>query len=200
MGYTLTNKIFGFFGVSAKRYDTYKDVNGKGINERYQESLGTDYDTYVGPLIDDALDKLLVPQTALTKFLIYLEYAVGKPIQLDVDNEALRRKLLWLHNTITLTKGTQISYNILFNLIGINTCTITLIDGLSGFDTGTFDDPDRTFDNVSYCCSHYEVDLLGSPSLDATLIKKIKTILYYLQPVNGEILSLTYNSTTISLP
>lgn len=197
MAYTLKDKIFGFFGVSAKRRDTFKDVNGKGIWQRYNESLGDDYDNHVRDLIDNPVDNILVPQTTFDRFIIYLEYNVGMPLQLS-NNMDFRRKMLWLNNVITLTKGTIASYRILFNLINISSVTVTNLSTESGFDSSlTFDDDERKFDGRGTCCFHYKVDLVGSAPITQLLIDNVWKILYYLKPVNAELITVTYNGDPI---
>lgn len=199
MAYTLKDKIFSFFGVHAKINDSFKDGSGKGINERYNECLGEDYDENVRVLVDDFHDNLYVPKKCDSKFIEFLEYNVGRPI-IVVETDSFRRKMLELNHQITLIKGTLLSHEVLFGMLGVTVVTITVLENTSGFDSAvTFDDEGRKFDGSATCCGHYTIALTGGAVQDATLNAAILRIARYLQPIDSEIDSITYNSNQVPL-
>lgn len=220
MAYTLKDKIFSFFGVNAKVKDTYKGSvlmtdggivltlddgselladTDKGINQRYNEVLGEDYDESVGPLVDNFHDNLFVPKTCQSKFIEFLEYNVGKPV-IVVSTDSFRRKMLELNNSITMIKGTLLSHQVLFGMLGVTVVTITVLENTSGFDSDvTLDDAGREFDGSATCCRHYTIALTGGAVQDATLNASILRIARYLQPIDSEIDSITYNSNAVPL-
>lgn len=198
--FTLKDKIFSFFGVAAKAYDTHKNINGKGINERFQESIGEDYDDEIQDRIDNFQSNIVDPTTCLPDFIKYLEYTVGNPV-LITDSDAVRRKMIRFQNTITMIKGTELCYQVLFQMLGITSVVVTLIPTSSGFDSDfTFDDPGRKFDSGSICCDHYSIDLIGSAAQDDELNEAIIRIVLFNQPINTELEEITYNSNPVPLP
>lgn len=199
MVYTLKDKIFGFFGVNAKLHDTHKDVNKKGITERYNESLGEDYDDNVRLLVDNFQDNVANPVTCYEKFIQHLEYNVGQPLVL-IDTPTRRRKMIQLSNTLAMIKGTLLSHQVLFGILGITAVTITLIEIETGFDSGfTFDDDNRVFDGSRIYCPHYTITLVGSPPQTDSLNEKILEIAFHLKPIDSEILAITYNGNPVPL-
>lgn len=200
MAFVLKNIIFGLFGVNAKVNDVHKDINGKGINERYNEAIAEDYDEEIETKIDGYFDNLIIPQTAQEKFLYSIERNIGIPVQLS-DLEAFRRRMIILNNAITLTKGTEKSYLLLFNLIGVTGMVVTVPDKIFGLDSiTTLDSDTRRFDGRKFCCFHFSLDLTGTATHNAELEKQILTIVNYLRPINSEIDAITYNATPIPLP
>jgi hypothetical protein len=198
--YTLKDKIFSFFGKNAKVEDTNKDANGKGIGERYQESIGEDYDEEIQSKVDDFQSNIVDPKTCLPDFIKYLEYQFGMPILL-IDSDAFRRKMIAFQNTITMIKGTELCHQVLFQIIGINSVVIATVTKVSGFDSPfTFDEPGKKFDGGTVCCQHYTVTLTGSPPQTDDLNAIILRIVLYNKPINTEIESITYNSNPVPLP
>jgi hypothetical protein len=214
--YTLKDKIFSFFGVNAKRQDTYvKFVNEssfdetfditflenqipKGIGERYQESIGADYDEAIGPLIDNFHNNLANVKTCFPEYIDLLEHMVGYPI-IIFGTEADRRKMIQFQNNITLIKGTLLSHEVLLGMLGITSVIITIIEDEGGFDSSfTFDDV-RRFDTNGIYCKHYTIDLIGSAVHDSVLNAAILRIALYLQPINSVIVSISYNSNPVPL-
>ena len=182
MSFTLKDKLFSYFGVYSKREDTSKDVDGKGIGERYQEAIGEDYDEEVGPLIDEITTKVGDPKTCLESLIVYHELQVGMPLQL-YDVEAFRRKMIMLTHHLTLIKGTLLSYQVYYNLIGVTGVTINLLEE---------EDP---------CCGQlYEIVLTGAGPFTGGLEDLIKKIAYYLKPLTATIDSITYNGNEVTMP
>lgn len=193
MGYTLTDKIFGFFGVDAKVQDTYKDGSNKGIWERYNESLGQDYDENLMPLVDNFVDNLINPDLLLTKFLPLMEQNIGNPVFVS-SSETIRRKLIKFNNALMDIKSTALSYQVFLGLLGFKNVVITIVDTDSGFDSPeTHDASMRRFDRSKLTCRHYTVEMdSGSVPSDATKAI-VDNIIEYLNPIDGEIDEVIYH-------
>jgi hypothetical protein len=199
MQYTLKDKIFGFFGVNSKVKDTFKDVNGKGINERYQECLGEGYDDELQQFIDNFEDNVINVRTFLPRFLELFEYQVGNPI-IVIDSVARRRKMIEMSNNIYLIKGTRLSHDVLYAMIGLTVDDIVNVERESGFDSSyTLDDPARVFDSGAFCCRHYTLELSGSIAITVEIYALIFKIALYLKPIDAELDGITYNGSPITL-
>ncbi len=80
--WNLKDTIFGWFGTRDKIEDTNKDIDGKGTHERYNETLGEDFDQELYPLINLLVDNNLLPYRSMTKFIPYLEHRLGIDLKL----------------------------------------------------------------------------------------------------------------------
>lgn len=111
--------------------DSYKNADDKGLLERYLENIGTDTDDYTLAKLLYILRDCLDPRTALTKFLEYLEMNRGI-IEPFVSSEYFKRKMLQRISTLYKIKGTKLSYEICFRMLGFETGITqrtTLTDG-----------------------------------------------------------------------
>lgn len=186
-----------FFGRGDKTNDPYKDVNNKGINERYQEILADDWDEELLPLVENILDNTLVPDTAWVRFIPYLENMLGiKPL---VEDLAIRRKIIKNIISIYKVKGTLRSYEIVFKILGFTSVTIEDLEFVQSFDSPvTFDDVNRRFD-ASNCqtCSYYNLHLTGdfliSSELAAIIIRAVEMV----EPINAKLYKVTFNDINI---
>jgi len=194
----LRYRIFKFFGVYAKRQDTYKDVNGKGVKERYQESLGWEYDDDVSDLIDNLLNNIIVPATMKSNIIPLAEYNLGG-IVVPLNNDNLRRKILRFAQRLYDIKGTLRGYIVLFNMIGITSVIIDLLSGTGTLDSGPLDDPNRTLDSNNGCgCIKYNLVLSGSISINDDVISAIYKIVDFNNPINAEVVQITYNGNPLT--
>lgn len=191
--YTLKDKIFSFFGMDDKRRDTYKDINGKGIGERYQETIGQSYDEELQTLVDLFLDNTIVPQTMLSKLIPHREADMGNPVVIN-DTVATRRKILRYIMPIYLIRSTALSYEVLLRLLGFDTVVIVEHGNDFGFDSPVhFDDPLRHFDTSSRMCGGYSIDLTGTLVIDTNTILAIQRIVKFLEPINSDLREIIYN-------
>lgn len=198
--YTLKDRIFAFFGVDDKIRDTFKDGQGKGIKERYNEALGEDYDEELGPLIDNLMDNTLVPQTLLIKFLPLMESMLGG-LPLIVGTENIRRKTIEFFTRLYEVRGTALSYQMLFLSLGFDTVAIVEFAGASSFDSAfTFDDIGRTFDASSSGCDTYTIELTGSITVDAEVIAVMLKLITFLEPIYVDLKEIRYNGVPVVLP
>lgn len=182
--YSLKDTIWELFGPMESLNDTYV-VNGKGIGQRYQEIIGEDFDQNVLPFITNLIPNTLVPTTAMVKFLPYLEDMLGGRAVVSNDI-ATRRRILRFMIRFRQVKGTERGYKLIFNAIGIS-CAITEYFDYFTFDSGTFDDPIRTFD-MGPCeqyCTRYELALSGHGPLTEELEGFILNAIKLNEPINA---------------
>jgi len=199
MVYTLKDRIFGFFGLDDKVRDTFKDGQGKGINERFNEALGEDYDENLGPLVDNLMDNTIVPQTMLVKFLPVMESMLGD-LPVMIDDENIRRKTIEFFTKLYSVKGTALSYVMLFTWMGFDTVVVTEFSNNTSFDSSfTLDDSFRTFDATSSGCSQYSIILTGSLTLDSAIIAGMALIIEFLEPIYVKLKEIIYNGSPIQL-
>ena len=200
MAFVLKDKIFRFFGIYETITDTLKDnvtVPGKGIKQRYYESIAEDFDEELIPLIDLYIDNLIPPQTILAKFLFLAECMWGGLVIL-LPTETLRRKVLRFANHILTIKSTIPSYELLFRMLGSTSVVITEDFTKYGFDSAvTFDDPDRVFDNACPTCSTYDVTLTGGPAITDDLQFAFFRIINFLEPINAQLGTFLYDGLEI---
>lgn len=197
--FKLKDKIFSLFTQWDKRVDINKDSNDKGTVERYNEILGDQLDVDIIPFINDMIDNTLVPSKVLNKFIPYLESMVGlNPI---TDDIIIRRELLKNIINIYKVKGTNRSYEILFKVLGFDTVDIVEADISFGLDSPlTFDDDTRVFDlSECYRCGFYSLNLTGSAPLTAELKKIIAIAVKLVEPINAQLLEITYNGDAVDI-
>lgn len=197
--YSLKENIFGYFGRHAKRNDTYKDTDGKGIWERYNEAIGEDFDENNGALINNFMDNLLNPFTAEAKFIPYLEGMFGNLVKI-YDTIEFRRKVLSFATRILAIKGTPRSYVMLLKMAGFTSVAYAEDFSGSGFDSPvTLDDPERVFDaGVCPTCSSYTLTLTGAMPMDAELKGVISNIINFVEPINARLKQIIYNGEDIT--
>lgn len=200
MAFSLKAKIFSLFSPSWVDRDSLKDENGAGFMQRFNEMLADDTDTVVLPGIAELTDNVVNPDTALVKFLPYMEDLRGVSYVDDV--EATRRKILKYAIRFNKIKGTKRALEMLLNLyLGLEV-TIT-----EHFEAYTFDSPEkfdstlRRFDRTkcSQYCTEYSVELTGA-AVNLTLVqfKAVFEIIKWNQPINAKLRACTYNGTLIS--
>jgi len=201
--FKIQNKIFEYFGVGAKRNDTFKDLNGKGIWERYNESLAIYYDEDISILVDLIFQNVLIPDSMYASIIPTMERSLGEPVIILEDgtilSEKYRRKVLKFVHTIYNIKGTEASYRLLLSMLGFETVDIEEFVEISGFDSDvTFDDEVRTFDLGNNCgCRGYSVIATGSMTLTGEIIQGINRIIKFLEPINARLRDFIYNGSPI---
>lgn len=198
--FSLKSIIFNLFGIEAKINDSFKDGSGKGIWERYNESLGEDYDENVELLIVDLMDNVLVPSSMFVRFIDIQNEALGD-LPVPSTDVIVKRKILQYFNTLGTIKGTVKSYKMLFSFIGVTLDSNS--DVTPGFgwdnDTATLDTVGRTFDTNLSNCSFYSLELSGMAAIDPDLESAINIINDYLKPLNAQTFEIKYNGTPITL-
>lgn len=193
--FTLKDKIFGYFGKEEAATDTYKDVDGKGLLQRYNEAIAEDFDEEFVILVENMVENTVDPLTALEKFLPYLEEQFGVGMALT-DDLVLRRKILRYINRFNSIKGTKLSYELLFALIGVTVVITEHFDYFTLDDAvATLDDDARTLDS-SVCaqhCTDYSLELTGAGGLTPELVNRILSVIEVNEPINADLREVTYN-------
>lgn len=190
-----------YFSKKDKREDINKDSEGKGTLERYNELMGVDLDTMVLPYVDNLLANRLVPETAVENAIPYLESERG----FDPKNDTLylgssilmRRAVLRAIRRLYQVKGTIRGYEIPFGMLGM-TLVLTEFLNENGFDSDiTLDFPTRRFDSFCPSCADYSIALTGVVTLTPDLIRAIRSIIIFNQPIDTKVRSITYNGAVI---
>ena len=194
MPFLVKDIIFDLFGHHDKSVDTNKDAQGKGTLERFNELIGDDIDVNILPNAINVIDNTLVPKTALDKFIPYLEFVLGQPVNIGADLPT-RRKILGFILRFYQIKGTTKSYSLLLGMLGF-AVVITEHFSKFGFDSPTtFDSDERTFDSACPTCSDYSVALTSGQTITPELLDAIFNVLEFNEPINAKLREITHNGT-----
>lgn len=179
-------------GEYYKANDTYIDINGEGLLERYLRNFGMEVDENIKPFIDNFMD-LFDAAKCQKQLLTHLSFMLGSPISLD-NSESIIRKVLKYAVQMYKIKGTVGSFDMLFNFIGLD---ITIIEDVPG-KAVTYDaDPILNYDmGLKYdtgCanCSGYKIAYSSTANpTDTTVVSPLllqiaQQIICFLTPING---------------
>lgn len=190
----LRTRLFALFGRAEKIADRKtRDASGRGLKERFIGALGAEFDEQLLPLIDGFLDNCIHPETAMAKFVPYLEQQMG--VNFTVSDElAVRRKLVAWAPRLVRIKGTKRSYEVLLKLMGFDSVEIIEHFPVSGFDsTRTLDDDERTFDSGACGCLEYSLLLSGSIVLSEEVKAWIRSVIVWCEPIHARLRDILYN-------
>jgi len=163
--------------------DYNKDSEGKGFLQRYSETMAQEWDETVISVAFRLLDSTLIPDTVLDKFIPYLESNMGL-IAVHPDL-GIRRRVLQRIIEVYKCKGTERSYQLMFNALGFEGVEILQAGVDFGFDSlVTFDNEVRTFD-MGRChkCKYYRVNILNGPAIDNTMYAAIRNAIKVVEPI-----------------
>jgi len=213
---TKPNFLFGKFPNYFKENDSYKDVNGEGLLERYLEIFCLEIDNKFSPSIDEVLD--ITNAEALsgltrdnpTELLIYISALFGNPPDVGIGQSYSGGEdeyiiLIRYITHILRTKGTKKSleyflaiYGYMIDTFTENEVTLTSYDEYPDpllYDDGPLYDIGFTF------YSGYDLvitDLPGTGSKNppqAWLDNYLKpTIQNFINPIWAQLESLTYTT------
>lgn len=194
--------IFGLFGTWEKQIDTFKDGNGKGTLERYNEVMADEYDINLEPNITNMLDNVMITSTCDIAYMPLLEEGIGNQLILSTDEQIKRDVQRHIVRYYEI-KGSIRAYRIMLGLIGFNV-TITEEYIESGFDSPfTFDADERTFDSGCASCSCYKLDLTrkNGDTSDMTPVEYagVLSIIAFNQPINAKMCGLTLDGEEIEI-
>lgn len=199
MTFVLKNIIFDFFGIRDKSEDLYKDVNGKGLHQRFNEMLAEDVDENEIDKTENVVKYTVDPDQCLDKFFFYREQEYGGLYSISAV-PAIRRKIIKYASYLNRIKGTEESYIFSLLLLGFSTVNIYEYVNTSGFDSPTtFDDEVRRFDMKCNSCGRYRIDITGSITMTNSLLNSIMNVVRYNEPINATLDGITYNGDTISI-
>lgn len=195
--FSLKETIFSLFDDYDKINDTYKETDperlGRGILERFNLLMGEDFDQSLLPYIHNLNRNVMDVGSMEYKFIPYIENLLGDPL-IMLNTESMRRRVVKFITQIYKKKGTQDSYRALLYMLGFDTVEFTQHHDFHGFDSPkTFDDEIRTFDNAASLVSEYTLVLTGTLSLTVELIKAIKAVVYFCDPIHAKLREIIYN-------
>lgn len=196
----LENEVFSYYGKTVKLKDSYKDLEGKGLFERFNEILGKDLDDYTVKYTEDMLEVMCKASTMSNKFFQYLFNEIGFNVRLTLDDYYFR-KLISMMPTILDSRGLLSCYLILFKFLGITDMEMES-EGYyeeTGFDSHVGFDSARTFDASNENRFQYIMKLTGSEEFDATLLDSILSIITFNTPFYVSIVRIFYNGELVYL-
>lgn len=198
--FKLKDIIFDLFGLHAKVDDKYKDIDGKGLSQRFNELLAGDFDDNEIDLVNYFIENLVDPFTLQEQYLIYEEWKVGLHLPIYTDNY-FRRKIIPLMYTLYNIKGTLTAYEQFFRMLGFDTVQID-----EGASSNSLDHPDLTFDSTSRkfdsrgaLSGFYDVILTGTQPLTDSLKQLIYNVIELNEPIWAVLNTITYNGDNIDV-
>lgn len=180
----------------------YKDVNGDGLLKRYLRVPGMELDANFMPFMDNFLNLIDLIQCD-DKFLPLIGGILGYPPSISGDNPTYRKVLAYAV-AIYKVKGTLKSFQILFNLIGLD---IDIKEAVPKKEVKYDLDPAAIYDNnniydsdCDHCsgfwilwrptanpCNIFNGDL---GSFSASVLASINNIICFLTPINATYLGI----------
>lgn len=199
--------LFEFFGRYDKLIDSYKDVDGKGIEERFQGVIGQSIDDELMTLIDNFLPNTIEAQTAFERLLPLAERMLGydtknQTLQLGTTVDWHRRILAHMVKYYAI-KGTLRSYELLFGIMGLTveiseTWPNQIFDSTDP-DIG-LDSDERPVLDLGPCepCSPYTLTVTGTLEF-AEIQAGFESIILFNEPINAQG-TYTYNGQQVIIP
>lgn len=182
-----------------KANDSYKNVDGEGLLERFLKVPGIELDNYIIPKAETYMeirDANLTPDNLLPS----LAKDLGSPPNLLID-PADFRKLLTYIVTFYKIKGTKEAYELFFAFLGYIVTIIEYPPADSRMDIGLLMDDGNLMDNACPVCSDYEIVLMLAGSecdptvvptyLDQDLIALINIIVSFAEPIHANLVGIT---------
>lgn len=202
MAFSLRYFFFGQLPLYYKVNDTYKDVDDRGLLERYLEIFGKEVDDEIFPKIENYLD-IIIPLETPEQYLTALGFTLGSPPDL-LNDPNLYAKVLAYIIQIYKIKGTARAFELLFQLLGYSITVVelppsetVLLDSLNILDDGL------TFDAGCPGCSGYEIiintllnpgegdcDEQSHEAVDNTILATFIKIIEFNQPINADLMGL----------
>lgn len=198
---TFADHIFNkHFSSYFHEEDSYKDINGEGLLERFVKVFGLEIDTLTIPSITglgDLYNSLVIGDNLLA----HLSKMMGSlPITFGYDT--YYRRLVKYTIDINKLKGTVAGYQLLFSMLGVS-CSINQIEPVKRYyDTGILYDTGYQYDTNCDVCSDYEITLLdpddncpeiGQSVLNQEYYQILMKLIQYNEPINARLVSLSYN-------
>lgn len=191
--------LFSLFPFWYKENDTYKDINGQGLFERYLELFGERLDEDFIPFADNFL-QIIKADTCDPKFLNHIAYTLGNPPDVT-NNEYTYRRLLSFVVSLYKIKGTISSYVYFFNILGFD-ISITEYPGVNIlYDSGyLYDVSGVDYDKYCMGCSQYSIffssqvscSASGIPPLSQTILDNLYQVIFFLEPINAKLKTISH--------
>lgn len=192
---TFESFIFSAFPARYKADDTYKDINGRGVLERYTMALGKELDDELIPLIEAVLD-VTNPELAPSSHLNHISDSIGNPPDIFFDDSKYR-KLLAYAFTLYKIKGTLESYYLMLELLGFNVTITEHPQSIGYWDELVYDE--GSYDSGCLSCTEYSLGLAYAsddctvPTINPipqTIIDIIEQIVVFLEPIHARLRAL----------
>jgi hypothetical protein len=214
MTFQFANYIFSLFPEFYKDNDSYKDINGEGLLERYTQIFGEEIDEKIIVFAEEFTKNVDMFECD-AKFLNHIAYALGNPPDVLSDEDKYRKLLSYIVSVYKI-KGTKRSYELLFNILGYNVSVIEHLpcEGYY-YDMGyTYDEEGVIYDKFCCPCSQYEIAFSSQDDdcetatinpISQTILDNLYKIIFFIEPINAKLLSLTYEvnfceTTNLCLP
>lgn len=191
----LWNKLPKYF----KENDSYKESDpsqeGRGLLERYlltfEEELTEDIYNFIGTFLN-----IIDPTIAPDKYLPLIAYTLGNPVDINGD-KATYRKILQYAVAIYKIKGTIPSYELLFNLLGLDVDIIEYPNPPTiRFDQGFLYDVGNKYDQLCIKCGEYSVayhdrndncNTFTVNPVNSTIVGILPKIVSFLEPLDAKL-------------
>lgn len=177
-----------------KDNDSFKDSFNEGLLERYLKIPGGELDDEVVPYIKDFLDIIDIVNCD-EKFLPLIGSILGYPPAIDGNNNTYR-KILSYAVAIYKIKGTKKSFEILFNMLGMDIVITELVPKKKityDMDAVLYDET-HLYDSECDHCGIYNIEYTFQPGfgpISPTILIYINNIINWLQPINAKIGTIT---------
>lgn len=191
----ITDWFFSRFAPWYKSADTYKDSEGRGLLQRYLGAFDPEVLENFYPRIDNFLD-IIDAQICDPKYLSHISDSLGKPPDIFGTIDGYRNLLSYIVSIYKI-KGTKLSYELFFNILGFTTeiYEVPLTTQNSNYDKdGDYDSENfGSFYDQNICqpCSFYDLILYPKESLffniSQELINNIKETISFNEPINAKL-------------
>lgn len=197
----IADKIFALFGTWKAREDTYIDANVRGVFENFNRLLAHDLDSLVAN-VDGYIDNLLFYRSLQDRYIaLYLE-AKGCYLDTTLYDNAHLRALIRVLTQLNNIRGTTPSYVVMFRWLGFESVVIEEDFHFYAFDSPLeLDSSSRPhLDSRNRCrtCTPYDIHLTGTLDLTPSLYAQIMDVLKYIEPINAQLRTITYNGFDIT--
>ena len=184
-----------------KSNDNYKDINNKGLLERYLGIFGVEIKDEIIPKLENYLINV-DPYQCDEKFLNDISYTLGNPPDI-FGNPTLYRKLLSTIISVYKIKGTIRSYKLFFSLLGFEIDIIEYPNKDLYYDDFNLYDTDILYDTICQPCSFYSIVFWSKEDdcsiplinpIDKPTLDKLKAIIFFNEPINAKLKDLIQNA------
>lgn len=186
--------VFSLYGSYVAVQDSYKDAEGKGLFERFNEILGQDLDEWVISAIKGLLDEMMVPSTMQEKFVQLLTAQIGFTPVVNISREA-KAKLLGMMRTIYDCRGLEKCQSILLSFLGITSVEYVVKETYTvrGLDSELTLDSGRLLDSSSSNMYYYDFKIKGAEPMSEQLLESIVALIRFNLPYYVILMRLYYN-------
>lgn len=191
--------LFNHLPKAYRDKDSYKDPNGEGVLKRYLRLYGLELDENFWPFMNNFIDLIDVMECD-DKFLPLIGSILGYPPTINTSTDTYRKILLYAV-AIYKIKGTKKSFQILFNLLGLE---MDIIEDMPRkkihYDKPfTYYDDEWKYDSHCDYCSGYHIiyNSVNDNCITGTMynvpkavLNSIPNIICFLNPINATFLGL----------